>query len=69
MSAKVAPDGLNRGTALCSVLGFSEQVSCRWVKKSMQISEKEFFKGLLSEALRWFGGRIYHSHARASTVL
>jgi hypothetical protein len=32
MSAKVAPDGLNRGTLLRSALGFSEQARA-WVKK------------------------------------
>ena len=46
MSAEVAPDGLNRGTPLRSVLAFSEQAR-RWVKKFIQRSEKGLCKGLL----------------------
>jgi len=38
VSARVAPDGLNRGTPLRSVLGFSEQVG-GWVKKLVGTSE------------------------------
>ena len=45
MSAEVAPDGLNRGTPLRSVSGFSEQAR-RWVKKFIQTSEKGLCKGL-----------------------
>jgi hypothetical protein len=45
MSAKVAPDGLNRGTPLRSVLGFSEQARA-WVKKFILRSEKGLCKGL-----------------------
>ncbi len=45
MSPKIAPDGLNRGTPLRSVSGFSEQ-TLRGAKETIQISEKELFKGL-----------------------
>jgi hypothetical protein len=45
MSARVAPDGLNRGTPLRSVLGFSEQAHGR-VKKLIGTSEKGLCKGL-----------------------
>jgi hypothetical protein len=45
MSAEVAPGGLNRGTPLRSVLGFSEQARA-WVKKFIQRSEKGLCKGL-----------------------
>ena len=47
MSARVAPDGLNRGTPLRSVLGFSEPAH-GWVSKLIGTSEKGFCKGLES---------------------
>jgi hypothetical protein len=47
MSAKVAPDGLNRGTPLRSVLGFGERARA-WVKKLIGTSEKELCKGLIT---------------------
>ena len=50
LSAKVAPEGLNRGTPLRSVLGFSEQ-GCRWVKKLIGTSEKGFCKDLALSCL------------------
>ncbi len=58
LSAKVAPDGLNRGTPLRSVSGFSEQ-ALRWVKKSIQISEKEFRKGLVLSSRLWGCGGAF----------
>ena len=58
MSARVAPDGLNRGTPPRSVLGFSEQAH-GWVKKLIGTSEKGFCKGLCFAATS--GGR----HAQA----
>jgi len=45
MSARVAPDGLNRGTPLRSVLVFSEPAH-GWVRKLIGTSEKRFCKGL-----------------------
>jgi hypothetical protein len=50
MSAKVAPDGLNRGTTLRSVLGFGEQARA-WVKKFILRSEKGLCKGLPTKSL------------------
>jgi hypothetical protein len=55
MSAGVAPDGLNGGTLLHSVLGFSDQARA-WVKEFILKSEKGLCKGL--EWPKWSRQRI-----------
>jgi len=58
LSAKVAPDGLNRGTPLRSVFGFGEQAR-GWVKRLMGTTEKRLCKGFVPRIPRRLSVKQY----------